>query len=217
MWHNDLHAESDSAIFLSQAWRVCTPPRTDRMNAQEQKEKMTFRKAGEVVEPIFTSLINGSFIIAAYPGHISAYDILIRYRQKQETGWSRMRTPKHIHWAVDVLIKMQADETQTRAFLGELLDLWKNTKPLTSERDRSALLSTHALLEQCCSDFKRYEALGRKGEYSINFLILLAKLLMVQEKTNMEKAYMFENLLQALKQGDDLFKIVSIATHGGRR
>jgi hypothetical protein len=48
------------------------------------------------------------------------------------------------------------------------------------------------------------------------FLILLAKLLMIQEKTNLETAYMFRKLLEALKAGDDIFKIVSIATHNRR-
>jgi hypothetical protein len=41
----------------------------------------------------------------------------------------------------------------------------------------------------------------------------VAKILMVQEKTNMEEAYMFKNLLDALKEGNDIFRIVSIATH----
>ena len=50
----------------------------------------------------------------------------------------------------------------------------------------------------------------------IKFLILLAKLLMVQEKTNLETAYMFKKLLNTLRQGEDIFRIVSSATHSGR-
>jgi len=45
----------------------------------------------------------------------------------------------------------------------------------------------------------------------------LAKLLMLQEKTNLETAYMFKKLLKALKSGEDIFKIVSIASHTGGR
>ena len=51
------------------------------------------------------------------------------------------------------------------------------------------------------------------GEYSIKFLILLAKLLMIQEKTNYHEAYMFKNLLEQLKTHQDLYKIISTATH----
>jgi hypothetical protein len=39
---------------------------------------------------------------------------------------------------------------------------------------------------------------------------------MIQEKTNLETAYMFKNLLNALRRGDDIFSIVSIASHTGR-
>jgi len=38
----------------------------------------------------------------------------------------------------------------------------------------------------------------------------------IQEKTNMPEAYMFKKLLEALKKGEDIFSIVSIATHRGR-
>jgi hypothetical protein len=60
---------------------------------------------------------------------------------------------------------------------------------------------------------RNYESLADKGEYSIKFLILIARLLMIQEKTNMETAFMFKKLLDALRAGQDIFKIVSIATH----
>ncbi len=64
---------------------------------------------------------------------------------------------------------------------------------------------------------KQYQSVSRFGEYRIEFLILLAKLLMIQEKTNMPGAYMFRKLLEALKKGEDIFSIVSIATHRGKR
>jgi len=54
---------------------------------------------------------------------------------------------------------------------------------------------------------------ANKGEYSIKFLYLIAKLLMIQEKTNLSTAFMFTNLLKALEAHKDICKIVSIATH----
>ena len=54
----------------------------------------------------------------------------------------------------------------------------------------------------------------------LGFLILLAKLLMLQEKTNRPDAYMFKRVLDGLKRGEDLFKVLSTATlaagRGGR-
>jgi len=39
---------------------------------------------------------------------------------------------------------------------------------------------------------------------------------MIQEKTNLETAYMFKKLLDALRDGGDIFSVVSIASHTGR-
>ena len=54
----------------------------------------------------------------------------------------------------------------------------------------------------------------------LGFLILLAKLFMLQEKTNRPDAYMFKRVLDGLKRGEDLFKVLSTATlaagRGGR-
>ena len=40
---------------------------------------------------------------------------------------------------------------------------------------------------------------------------------MLQEKTNREDAYMFKNVLDGLRAGKDLFKILSTATLGANR
>lgn len=53
------------------------------------------------------------------------------------------------------------------------------------------------------------------GDYSVKFLIFLAELLMVQEKTNREDAYMFQRLLKAIEEGESIYQIISIATHTG--
>ena len=183
------------------------------MNEKEFIDKMKFRREGKEHSPLFVSLINSSYIIAAYQGMLSEYDILIRYRQTENGKWSRIRTPKHIHWAVDILIKMHSEEEKTKAFLGELIRIWDKTNPIKSEEERKSVLSVEYLLTKCQKNFKDYQILSEKGEYTLNFLILLAKLLMLQEKTNLESAYMFKKLLEALKDGSDIFKIVSIATH----
>lgn len=178
---------------------------------------MSFKRKGEIVSPLFVTTINDKFIIGVYQGSISPFDILIKYRQRTNKGWSNIRTPKHIHWAVDILIKMHSDKEKTLEFLDFLLKMWENTKPIKSEEERSRLLNLESLIEIGPEEFKKFEALGKKGEYSIKLLILLARLLMLQEKTNLETAYMFKKLLNALKEGEDIFKIVSIATHRGNK
>ncbi len=171
----------------------------------------------KTVKPLFAEEINGSYIIAVFKGSISEYDILIKYRQKGSKGWSRIRTPKHIHWAVDIMIKMHSDREKTKRFLDFLINVWEKTNGIKSIEQRDKLLNIENLLKDIGDETEEFSELGTKGEYSVKFLILLAELLMIQEKTNLETAYMFKNLLTALKKGDDIFRIVSAATHTGKR
>lgn len=167
--------------------------------------------------PLAIFPVNGKYVLAVYKGTLSEFDLLLKYRQKdnsKKSGWTNIRTPKHIHWAVDVLLKMHSNENETKSFLDFLIKSWNETiVPLKTEKERDLLLNVDLLLEEVNLESAKYINLADKGEYSIKFLILIAKLLMIQEKTNMETAFMFKQLLDALRAGQDIFKIVSIATH----
>jgi len=61
---------------------------------------MKFNRKVETFKPLKVYSVNGKFILAVYKGNLSKYDLLIKYRQKDNStnsGWSRIRTPKHIH------------------------------------------------------------------------------------------------------------------------
>ncbi|MFA6895585.1 MAG: hypothetical protein WC242_00005 [Candidatus Paceibacterota bacterium] len=186
------------------------------MEQRELKKFMTFNKDGGAKIPLVVFEVNGSYIVGVYQGTLSDFDILIKYRQKINGEWSRIRTPKHIHWAVDILIKMHEDKTKTQSFLDFFLGVWSRTVPVRSRGQQQDILSIDTLLKDSQTLITEYEALSGKGEYSIKFLILLAKLLMIQEKTNLETAFMFKNLLEALRGKGDIFSVVSIASHNGR-
>ena len=186
------------------------------MDEQELKTYMTFRREGQPKSPMAVFEVNGSYIVGVYQGTLSDFDILIKYRHKIGGSWSRIRTPKHIHWAVDILIKLHEDKTKTQKFLDFLLGVWGTTQPVRSKQQQQDILSIESLLQDSQNMIRQYETLSNKGEYSVKFLILLAKLLMIQEKTNLETAYMFKNLLEALRKGGDIFSVVSIASHTGR-
>jgi len=78
--------------------------------------EMNFRKNGEEIKPLAVFEVNSHFLIGVYQGKLSNYDILIKYRQKNNDKWSRIRTPKHIHWAVDIMIKMHSEPKTTKTF-----------------------------------------------------------------------------------------------------
>ena len=163
-------------------------------------------------EPLCVIPINGTYILGIYKGVLSDFDILLKYRQKEEGKWSRIRTPKHIHWAVDMLIKHYSEPHETDLLLDSLLKQWEQTVPLESKEDQERLLFPKRLLADVNDEAGKYNKLAGKGEYSVKFLVLIAKLLMIQEKTNRHDAYMFKNLLEKLKEHRNIFEIVSTAT-----
>ena len=182
----------------------------------EKKKNKTPSMETKKYELLAEFPVNGTYILGVYKGKLSKLDILLRYRQKDGDKWSRMRTPKHVHWAVDVLIKHYSEPKETDKLLTHLLNIWENTAPLKKDDERNKLLNTNVLLAEVDKEAKHYPKLANKGEYSVKFLILIAKLLMVQEKTNRDDAFMFGNLLTKLKGHKNIFEIVSAASFNGR-
>lgn len=188
------------------------------MNREDINKFMTFKRKGKSIEPLRVFSPDETIIVGVYQGSFSKYDILIRYRQKHKNGkWSSIRTPKHIHWTVDLLIKMYTDRVKIQKFLDFLLELWNQTIPIQSEQERQKVLDIKSLLEAHKDKLEEYQDISNFGEYRVEFLILLAKLLMIQEKTNRADAYMFRKLLEAMKEGKDIFSIVGKASYTGRK
>lgn len=184
---------------------------------ENELPSMTFNKGGIEHIPIKTIKVNNSIVLAVYAGALSEFDILIKYRQKLPDGkWTAIRTPKHIHWTVDILMKIQTYPKLTGEFLDFMIGIWNNTLGLKSEKERQSL-DLELILDYSKKEIEHFKDLSKKGEYSVKFLILLAKLLMLQEKTNREDAYMFKRVLDGLKRGNDLFKILSTATLNAKR
>jgi hypothetical protein len=112
---------------------------------------------------------------------------------------------------------MHHNKNETKKFINFLIDLWDNKiQPLKTDEERTLLLDVEELKNEANTEASKYPRLANKGEYSIKFLYLIAKLLMIQEKTNLSTAYMFKSLLKALETHKDIYKIVSLATHNRR-
>lgn len=160
-----------------------------------------------IIEFVFTD-----YIIYVFQGNLSQFDIVIKYKKDRK----RIRTPKHIHWVVDILMKMQGNEELTKKYLLAIQKCWNTCVPL-SNNDFDTLKD---LIENGENDIKidQYFDLNAFGEYDVEFLYVLMELLAVQEKTNRADAYMFGKIIEELLEADrDIFKIISTAGFGGRR
>ena len=62
--------------------------------------KITPHMKAKGTEPLAIIEVNHTYILGIYQGSLSKYDLLLKYRQKDnnaKSGWSKIRTPKHIY------------------------------------------------------------------------------------------------------------------------
>jgi hypothetical protein len=148
-------------------------------------------------------------VFAGSRGHIADHDILIKY---QEDG-KRIRTPKHIHWVIDVLIKKEHNHDLTMKFLKYLRDMYDRVKGFQSKEDRNNCTLTETTHEK----LKDFEPLNQYGEYSVEFIGHLIELMIKMEK-NMppeKPARVFRELMDSMLKEDEIFVVVSKATQIG--
>ena len=177
---------------------------------------MEIRKGTQVIEKgtkrAIIEYVFENYIIYVFQGDLSQLDIVIKYKKDGK----RIRTPKHIHWVVDILMKMQGNEVLTKRYLIAIQNCWNTCVPLAN--NDFATLKT--LIENGEEDIEltQFFDLNVFGEYDVEFLYVLMELLAVQEKTNRADAYMFGNIIEELLEADrDIFKIISTAGFGGKR
>lgn len=179
------------------------------MNIRQGTKDITI--GGQKIRAIIEYEFN-DYVLYVFPGKLSQFDILIKYKK----DGSRIRTPKHIHWVVDILLKMENKKTKTRQFLEKIKQIWENSQPMTNRQYETLCNLIQNGLNAI--DITQFEELNSYGEYSIDFLYVLMQLLSTQEKTNRNDAYMFGQIIDELLELDlDIFRILSKAGFGGRR
>jgi len=144
-------------------------------------------------------------------GNKPELDIVVKYQDKFTTG-NRIRTPKHIHWVIDLLLKKEHNEKLTLEFIDYLYSMYDKIEPFKTKEDQQNCKLKFTNPE----NLKRFDELNKYGQYSVEFIGHVIELLSIEEKTGMEGAFMFKDVLKALKDKKDIFSIVSSATHNGR-
>jgi|TARA_Y100000310_G_C20696925_1_gene826361 hypothetical protein len=151
-------------------------------------------------------------IIGVFEGSRGAnpdHDILIKY---QEEG-KRVRTPKHIHWVIDLLIKKEHNKNLTLEFMRYLRGIYDRVEGFKSKEDRQRCELTETTDEK----LRPFEELNNYGEYKIDFIGHLIELMIKMEKnTPPEKpARVFKELMESIIDEKEIFVVVSKATQNG--
>lgn len=151
-----------------------------------------------------------SEIIYVFPGTLSPNDIVLKYRSNN----SRRRTPKHIHFTIDLLIKKEHNSNLVNSLINTLLLRWNSIQGLSS-RDYNSIFN-NLIISRDAQILQQFNDLNNYGDYSVEFLLNFGELLMLQEKTNRADAYMFRNVMTKIQNNGDIYSIVSSSTHNGR-
>ena len=70
------------------------------------------------------------YCLIVFPGSLSPNDFIIQYVKRESGG--RLRTPKHVHWAVDLLMKLQGNRELTVSLIKEIQAQWDLKLSLSS-------------------------------------------------------------------------------------
>ena len=138
-------------------------------------------------------------------GNKSDYDFIVRY---QEPG-KRVRTPQHIHIIVDLYRKFEAEPNLTNTFVDHIIDnIIKTVVPSETYPPTLQVFDTTHISE--------FEGLSGVSEYSVEFLLMVVELIMIQERTNYPNGTLNLKLFQKFRDNEDIFSVVSAATFRGR-
>lgn len=184
------------------------PPRPLTFKPRNQERRVSLREF---------DLDGGDTIIAVFQGNRGAHpdrDIIVKYRQR---GEGRMRTPLHLHWAVDLLLKKQHREALTKEFVALLIALYDDLQPFASLEDRADRLERQIGNAVNRERLEPFQPLDAFGEYSVEFTGYIIELMGLCEKTGAPNAFMFRRVLSAIQDDWDIFSVVSIAGHRGRQ
>lgn len=170
---------------------------------------MKFKREGVEHNSIKEICLNDGTIIWVFEGNRGAnpnHDILIRYKEQGK----RLRTPKHIHWVIDLLIKKEHNRELTLKFMKYLRGLYDTVGAFKSKKDRAKC----ELKETTPQKLKPFNKLNNYGEYKVDFIAHLIELMIRMEK-NMppeNPARVFKELMDAMIQEKEIFVVVSKAT-----
>ena len=137
-------------------------------------------------------------------------DIVVKYIDPSKSR--KVRTPKHIHWVIDLLIKKQHNKELTIEFISYLRGMWDKLEPLRDKNDQQSIINKLSEKE----DLRKFVELNNYGEYGVDFIAYIIELFVIEEKTGFVGAFMFKDLFDALLGEKDIFYVVSKATHNGR-
>lgn len=139
-------------------------------------------------------------------GGKSQFNFKVQY---QEPG-KAVRTPKHIHLIIDLYMKKTGNKHLTMDLVDHIINnIILKVQSSTTNPPKFQIFSDKHV--------EQFKELDKYGEYSIEFLLIITELIMIQEKTNYPNGVLNINLFKKFREEKDIFSVVSAATFRGSK
>lgn len=144
--------------------------------------------------------------VYASKGGKSQYNLKVKYREPGK----RVRTPRHIHLIIDLYLKQAGNRALTTRLVDHIIqEIILRVQPSTSNPPGLQMFSPDHVTG--------FEELDAYGEYSVEFLLVITELILIQEKTNYPSGRLSLNLYKLFRDGADIFSVVSAASFAGKK
>src|SRR3989338_8159439 len=124
----------------------------------KNKEKVQAFKEFHLQDGAIIGVFQGS------KGKNPELDIVVKYKDKFTKRV--VRTPKHIHWVIDLLIKKEHDRDLTLEFINYLFSMYERVDAFKSKQERE----NFEFQETRHQKLKPFQELNKYGEYKIDFI-----------------------------------------------
>jgi len=160
------------------------------------------------LDPLKTWDISDGSKIAIYQGersHRPDLDFIVKYRKEG----TRLRTPSHTHWIVDLIVKGEVNQQLTLRFVDKLIEIYDSVERFRTveERDNYELIYPTDIANE-------FNELNNIGALPVEFIVTLVELFSRCGKQT-DGAFMFRSMLTLCKQylmGEkDYYQIVGIS------
>jgi len=139
--------------------------------------------------------------IITIKGKKSPNDFIVKYKEPGK----RRRTPKHIHIIIDLYMKLMRNEKLTIDFVDHIINnIIKVVKPVHTYPPTLQIFNQNHV--------KKFSTLNNYGEYSVEFLLAVIELIIIQEKTNYANGTLNLDIFTKFRNGADIFTVVSATT-----
>lgn len=167
-----------------------------------RNEKIKKSKNSTEISECDIYFVGTEYSLHIYTGSKNPNDIRLRYKKTD----TQMRTPKHMHWLLDLILKKEKYPQLTNEFVEMLIDKYSKITTLPTPGFDDYKDFCRKLLEE---NLRKYKSLSKAGEYQVEFLYLMITLLIAQEKTNYPSGGLFQEMLKSLQyEKVEVFKLL---------